>query len=150
MDTLLPVGPQPEPLENGDRLPAREFLRRYEAMPGIKKAELIEGMVYLGSPVRMSLPAEPDGLVHAWLSHYAIPTAGTRFAPNVTVRLDWVRLAGDRYTPVAADERGLVRSAIFPGLVFDPGALLALDGARVLQTLEGGLASPEHAAVVQG
>ena len=40
------------PLENGDRLTSIEFLRRYEAMPHIKKAELIEGIVYMGSPVR--------------------------------------------------------------------------------------------------
>ncbi len=36
---------RPEPLENGDRLTAPEFLRRYEAMPHVKKAELIEGIV---------------------------------------------------------------------------------------------------------
>jgi len=29
-------------LESGDRLGAIEFLRRYEAMPDVKKAELIE------------------------------------------------------------------------------------------------------------
>jgi hypothetical protein len=29
---------------------ASEFLRRYERMPQVKKAELIEGVVYMGSP----------------------------------------------------------------------------------------------------
>jgi hypothetical protein len=33
--------------ENGDRLARAEFERRYEAMPHVKKAELIEGVVYL-------------------------------------------------------------------------------------------------------
>ena len=35
------------PLENGDSLGADEFMRRYEAMPEVKKAELIEGTVYM-------------------------------------------------------------------------------------------------------
>ena len=33
-----------QPLENGERLTAPEFMRRYEAMPEVKKAELIEGI----------------------------------------------------------------------------------------------------------
>lgn len=39
-------------LENGDRLTRPEFERRYAAMPQVKKAELIEGIVYMPSPVR--------------------------------------------------------------------------------------------------
>jgi hypothetical protein len=35
-------------LENGDLLTRAEFERRYTAMPGLKKAELIEGIVYIG------------------------------------------------------------------------------------------------------
>jgi hypothetical protein len=34
-------------LENCDRLTGAEFERRYEAMPQLKKAELIEGVVYV-------------------------------------------------------------------------------------------------------
>ncbi len=34
------------PLEKGDRLSRPEFERRYQAMPNIKKAELIEGVVF--------------------------------------------------------------------------------------------------------
>ena len=33
------------PLESGDRLSRAEFERRYAAMPALKKAELIEGVV---------------------------------------------------------------------------------------------------------
>ena len=33
------------PLENGDHLTRAEFLRRYDGMPDVKKAELIEGVV---------------------------------------------------------------------------------------------------------
>jgi len=38
------------PLESGEFMHSRDFLRRYEPMPHVKKAELIEGVVYRGSP----------------------------------------------------------------------------------------------------
>jgi hypothetical protein len=47
------------PLENGDRLSRAEFERRYNAMPHLKKAELIEGIVYMPSPVRHRFTADP-------------------------------------------------------------------------------------------
>lgn len=77
-----------EPLENGERLTAPEFLRRYEAMPQVKKAELIEGVVYMGSPVRTDVHAEPDNLVQTWLGTYAVATPGVKAGGNGTVRLD--------------------------------------------------------------
>jgi len=40
------------PLQSGDRLTRPEFERRYGADPHIKKAELIEGIVYVASPLR--------------------------------------------------------------------------------------------------
>ena len=46
-------------LENGDRLTRDEFERRYEAMPDLKKAELIEGVVYMPSPVRHRRHSRP-------------------------------------------------------------------------------------------
>src|SRR5438093_6917044 len=84
-----PVRPgRPEPLENGDCLTAAEFLRRYEAMPQLKKAELIEGIVYMGSPVRYSLHGRPDALVHLWLAYYEAHTPGVEFVANTTAQLD--------------------------------------------------------------
>jgi Uma2 family endonuclease len=76
-----------QPLESGDNLGAVEFLRRYEAMPDVKKAELIEGTVYMPSPVRL-MHGAPDTLVQTWLGTYAARTPGTQAAANVTVRLD--------------------------------------------------------------
>jgi Uma2 family endonuclease len=76
-----------QPLESGDRLGAIEFLRRYEAMPDVKKAELIEGTVYMPSPVRL-IHAAPDTIVQGWLLTYAARTPGTQAAGNATVRLD--------------------------------------------------------------
>ncbi|MEB3214249.1 MAG: Uma2 family endonuclease, partial [Leptolyngbyaceae bacterium] len=40
------------PLENGDRLSRNEFEHRYNAMPHLKKAELIEGVVYMAAALR--------------------------------------------------------------------------------------------------
>src|SRR6266511_6478168 len=75
------------PLQNGDHLSAREFLRRYEAMPEVKKAELIDGIVYLGSPVRIDQHGEPDALIQGWLCNYSVATAGVKHATNSTTRL---------------------------------------------------------------
>ena len=76
------------PLENGDRLTRSEFERRYQAMPRLKKAELIEGVVYVPSPVRYTSHAKPHGFVVAWISVYVAATPGVDFGDNATVRLD--------------------------------------------------------------
>src|SRR5690242_6337929 len=75
-------------LESGDHLSRSEFERRYEAMPALKKAELIEGVVYVGSPVRMDVHAEPHASVITWLGTYRAATPGVRLGDNPTVRLD--------------------------------------------------------------
>ncbi len=76
------------PLENGDRLSRIEFERRYTAMPKVKKAELIEGIVYMGSPVRAKSHGQPHAAIMALLSAYWILTPGVSLLDNVTVRLD--------------------------------------------------------------
>jgi Uma2 family endonuclease len=76
------------PLENGDRLTRAEFERRYEAMPHIKKAELIEGVVYMPSPVHFESHSEPHAFVIGWLVSYCAATSGVRLGDNATVRLD--------------------------------------------------------------
>lgn len=76
------------PLESGDRLTRHEFERRYEAMPNVKKAELIEGVVYVASPLRFESHAEPHGLLIVWSGTYRVMTPGVRLGDNATVRLD--------------------------------------------------------------
>jgi Uma2 family endonuclease len=76
------------PLEAGDHLTRCEFERRYEAMPEMKKAELIEGVVHMPSPVRLQSHAEPHASIMAWLGVYRASTPGVRLADNATVRLD--------------------------------------------------------------
>jgi Uma2 family endonuclease len=75
------------PLEAGERLTRHEFERRYEAMPHLKKAELIEGVVYMPSPVRAS-HSQAHGEIIGWLATYCAATPGIRFGDNATVRLD--------------------------------------------------------------
>jgi len=88
----LGTGPRetpPPPLENGDRLTRDEFEKRYDAMPDLKKAELIKGVVYVGSPVRFGKHGEPYARLLTWLGTYAAFTEGVRHGGNATVRLDW-------------------------------------------------------------
>lgn len=69
-------------------LTAPEFLRRYERMPEVKKAELIEGVVYMGSPVRVFRHALPDNLIQGTLFNYAAETPGVQAVTNATTILD--------------------------------------------------------------
>lgn len=207
----------PPPLENGARLTSREFLRRYEAMPEIKKAELIEGVVYMPPPVSAH-HSEPDNLIQTWLGTYAAHTPGVHCYTNTTVqlgprntpqpdaclclkpgrggqarlnemkhligapeliaeiaatsasldlgdKLEAYAVAGVReylvwrtlergfdcfvledadYLKVKPDARGCIRSGVFPGLVLDTRALLAMNGAKVLALLQRSLGSSAH------
>jgi Uma2 family endonuclease len=76
------------PLENGDKLTRWEFERRYQGMPHLKKAELIEGIVYMASPLRFESHAEPHANMIGWLALYKAATPGVRLGDNATVRLD--------------------------------------------------------------
>jgi len=216
--TVLP------PLDEGDRLTATEFERRYAAMPELKKAELLDGIVYMASPVSHVSHGRPHIHLGGWLSVYQAETPGVVPSDNATVRLgpddeiqpdalllpseerggrarldpagfiegppalvvevassstsydlhtkkpiceqygvsefvvcrtrdravDWFVLCSGRYEVLEADENGIYRSTVFPGLWLDPAALFAGDIAGVLAVLREGIASPEHAAFVAG
>ncbi len=212
------------PLEGGDRLTRFEFERRYEAMPQLKKAELIEGVVYMPSPTRHKNHSRPHGQILGWLAVYCAATPGTDFGNNASVRLDmdnevqpdallrldsdsggtsriseddylagppeliveiaassvaydlydklnvyrrngvqeyivwkiyerqldWFKLSEGRYIPLSPDAAGIIRSQVFPGLHLAVTALLNGNLAEVLAELQRGLATPEHAAFVEG
>src|SRR3954451_11326174 len=76
------------PLEPGDRLTRDEFERRYDAMSGVKKAELIEGVVYMPSPVRHRRHGRPHAQIMGWLIAYEAATPGVEASDNSTARLD--------------------------------------------------------------
>ncbi len=209
------------PLENGDHLTRAEFERRYQAMPDVKKAELIDGVVYMPSPVRVEQHGGPHFDLITWLGIYRGGTPGVRGADNSTIRLDlenepqpdaalylepehggqvqigpdgyieggpelvaevsastvsidlhsklrmyqrngvreyvvwrvldqtidWFVLRQQQYVPLAR-AGSLYRSEVFPGLWLDPEALLQFDLLQLLQTVQAGCATPEHAAFV--
>jgi Uma2 family endonuclease len=221
MSTMLTVPPRlasSTPLENGEHLDAAEFLRRYQAMPELKKAELIQGRVFTGSPVRADQHGEPDHLIQTWTGVYVISTPGVIGATNTTVLLgrkdipqpdvllrilpeyggqclrnedgylvgppdlaievaasstsmdahekrdsymeagvreyllwrtldgavDWWFLERGKYRSLPILGKDIIRSKVFPGLWLNRTALLKMDGQKVAQTLNEGLASREH------
>jgi Uma2 family endonuclease len=77
------------PLNSGDRLSRAEFERRYHAHPEIKKAELIEGAVYVPSPTRYKQHANPHFGIITWLGTYQAATSGVSGGDNATLRLDF-------------------------------------------------------------
>jgi Uma2 family endonuclease len=74
-------------LESGDRLTRAEFERRYRVTPEGFKAELVEGVVYVASPVRV-LHGNPHFKLITWLGVYTTATPGLSGADNATTRLD--------------------------------------------------------------
>ncbi len=76
------------PLRSGDHLTRDEFERRYRAMPAVHKAELIEGVVYMPSPVSAEDHGEPHFDLNGWLFVYRAHTPQVRGGDNATLRLD--------------------------------------------------------------
>src|SRR5436309_321415 len=130
------------PLQSGDHLSAREFLRRYEAMPEVKKAELIDGIVYMGSPVRVDQHGEPDALIQTWLGTYSVATPGVKHATNSTTRLGpddvpqpdgLLRIAAEYGGQARVDAKGYLDGA--PELVVEVAAsTVSLDVREKLAT----------------
>ncbi len=210
-------------LHQGDHLTATEFERRYNAMPEIWKAELVEGVVHMPSPVRHEEHGAPHFNVVGWLALYKAWTPGLDGGDNSTlhldmdnmpqpdaflrilpdfgghskistdgyvvdapeliaevaassvsydlhdkfnayrrngvqeylvwrveeVEIDWFKLVEGRYDRLAPAADGIYRSEVFPGLWLDAAGLLENDLAKVLQVLQAGIASPEHAEFVK-
>ncbi len=211
------------PLQSGDRLSRVEFERRYAAAPDIRKAELIEGIVYVASPLSHQQHGKPHSRVMTWLGVYQALTPGVDSSVEPTVRLDadnepqpdavlfieanaggqvrisrdgyiegppelvvevaassaaidrgtkkqvyrrngvleyviwqvydnqleWFGLTDGEYQLLSPDPDGILRSRVFPGLWLEVEALLNNQMAKVLEVLQLGLASPEHAAFVE-
>lgn len=209
------------PLTVGQRLDRATFHARYEAMPPGTRAELIDGIVHMPSPL-----GTEHGDMHTsatlWLASYRVATPGVRETDNATTylgetsevqpdlslrirpecggqarreglylggapelvvevsesslatdlgvkrdlyrrsgvreyvvvatgkgRIIWHARRGEELIEIPADPDGLHRSECFPGLWLDPAALLADDGRAMLDALNRGLATPEHAAFVE-
>src|SRR3954468_16610893 len=79
--------PKSPPLEAGQRLDRATFHARYEAMPPDTRAELIGGVVYMPSPLRVR-HGHFDSLVTTWLMLYRRATPGVQAPSNASVLLD--------------------------------------------------------------
>ncbi len=75
------------PLRDGDRLTRAEFERRWDAMPEVKKAELIDGVVYM-PPALSRDHGTPHFDLITWLGMYRMRTPGTEGSDNASVRFD--------------------------------------------------------------
>jgi Uma2 family endonuclease len=80
MTPFMTTSPSVPVLCAGDRLTRDEFERRYAAMPGVKKAELLEGVV--------SHHGAPHSLLDWWLGRYCAATPGVGSAIPASFRLD--------------------------------------------------------------
>jgi len=67
----------------GQRLSREEFLRRWEQLPELKNAELIDGLVYMSSPVSIG-HGEIEVPLASLLHLYAINTPGCKAGTNTT------------------------------------------------------------------
>jgi Uma2 family endonuclease len=103
------------PLENGDHLTRKEFDRRWDAMPWLKKAELIDGVVYLQAAVRHSFHGRPHALIVNLISTYFALTPGVDGGDNASALIDdknepqpdaYLMLESDRGGQVIIDEDG--------------------------------------------
>jgi Uma2 family endonuclease len=105
-------------LENGDHLTRQEFKRRWEAMPDLKRAELIEGVVFMGAALRHKQHGDPHRRFIGWMDRYAAFTPGIDGGIGGSVEMDdWNEPQPDCY-------------------LFLPSAL----GSKVVVTDEGYLA----------
>lgn len=133
------------PLENGDRLTREEFEQRYLGMPHVKKAELIEGMVHVPSPVSHDYHGEQHTTLTWLLQHYVVFTPGTFASDNTTVKLDnenelqpdvFLAVRPECGGSVRIDRKGYVNGA--PELVAEvSGSTVSIDLGKKLGVYEG-------------
>jgi hypothetical protein len=209
-------------LEPGDRLTRAEFERRYNAMPNLKKAELIEGEVHMAAAVRVEQHGYPHSQLMVWAGLYQTETSGVLVGDNTSLKLDldnmpqpdcllmklpefggqaeivdgyiegapewigevssstvsidlhaklnvyrrsgvreyfvwrtqdeeidWFVLRDGQFERLAAGADGILRSLQFPGLWLDVAAMTTGNLKQVIQVLQQGIASAEHAEFVQ-
>ena len=117
------------PLQNGDHLSRAEFERRFDATPNLKRAELIEGIVYMPPPVSHDGHGGPLFDVIAWLGAYRFATPGVLGGDNSSLRMDrdnmpqpdaFLMIAPERGGQARIDSEGYVEGA--PELIFEVAA----------------------------
>lgn len=82
-----PNQPALMPLRNGEHLSRVEFERRWDATPGLVRAELIEGIVFMAPPIS-DLHSGFHSLLVRYLDRYAEGTPGVASRITPSLRLD--------------------------------------------------------------
>ena len=75
-------------MKPGDRLTGDEFEQWHRVLSSLKRAELIEGIVHVPSPLLTVDHALPHSLVVAWLGTYVAATSRLYLGDHAMVRLD--------------------------------------------------------------
>jgi hypothetical protein len=144
--TKRPIELIPE-LEDGGRLTRAEFERRYEAMPVLKNAELIEGRAphmvaeFAASSANYDLGVELQLYRRNGVREYVV----WRILDS---QVDSFVLREGRYESITLAADGLYRSTVVLGLWLDPVAPLNHDQARVVAVFQEGLKTEKHAGFV--
>src|SRR5438477_5728901 len=76
------------PLENGDHLTRQEFERSFDVSPGLKRAELIEGVVHMPPTVSHAWHGQPHSDIVGLLTWYRAATPGVVGGDNSSLKLD--------------------------------------------------------------
>ena len=84
--TIHPIRPGTVGLVEGEHLDQPEFHRRYEAMPRGCRAELIDGVVYMPTPLSDDHRQFHFSIIF-WLGHYVAQTEGVKGLDNATAIL---------------------------------------------------------------
>ncbi len=115
-------------LDSGDRLTQAEFHRRYLERPDIRRAELIDGVVYVASPARFAFHDEQAALAIFWLQAYTARHPELRSGGSATLFLggdnevqpDAFLFRTDAPDRVRVDDVGYIHGA--PDLVVEVAA----------------------------
>jgi len=100
---------RPPGLVTGERLTVEEFLRRWEELPELKNAELIDGVVYVPSPVSYD-HGRLDSRIIWWLSQYACGTPGCDSGNNSTWLMSGSAPQPDAYLQILPSHGGQFRT----------------------------------------
>ncbi len=125
------------PLENGDRLTRDEFERRWEAMPHVTKAELIEGVVYMpAAAVSHDFHGAPHVRLTAVLANYWAATPGLTAGDNGSLRLDLPNMPQpDLYLMILPEYGGQARVADDGYVVGGPELIAEISASTVTYDL---------------
>jgi Uma2 family endonuclease len=88
MPDRIIIGAAPQTLVEGQRLDQPTFHAIYQAMPPSTRAELIDGVVHMPSPVGRA-HGRAQVAVIMWLGHYAENTPGVEVLISATTILGW-------------------------------------------------------------